>query len=111
MQKIGSMRSVNPYNPFLAMWIAVERQPQGMTEPLHPEQRITRAEAIRLYTINNAFLTFEEMQKGSLESGKLADFIIIDRDLLNCPTDEIPATKVLRTFVGGRQVYPTVEAN
>ncbi len=111
MQKIGSMRSVNPYNPFLGMWIAVARQPQGATEPLHSEQKISRAEAIRLYTINNAYLTFEEKQKGSLESGKLADFIIVDRDLLECPVDDIRETQVLQTFVGGRQVYPTVEAN
>jgi predicted amidohydrolase YtcJ len=111
MQKIGSMRSVNPYNPFLGMWIAVARQPQGAIEPLHSEQKISRAEAIRLYTINNAYLTFEEKQKGSLESGKLADFIIVDRDLLKCPVDDIRETQVLQTFVGGRQVYPTVEAN
>jgi predicted amidohydrolase YtcJ len=111
MQKIGSMRSVNPYNPFLGMWIAVARQPQGASEPLHASQKISRAEAIRLYTINNAYLTFEEKQKGSLESGKLADLIILDRDLLNCPVDDIRDTQVLRTFVGGRQVYPAVEAN
>jgi predicted amidohydrolase YtcJ len=105
MQKIGSLRSVNPYNPFLGMAIAVERMPRGMDRALHPEQSITRQEAIRLYTWNNAYLTFEEKQKGSLETGKLADFIIIDRDLLECPVDQIASTKVVETYVGGKRVY------
>ena len=64
MQKIGSLRSINPYNPFLAMWTTIVRQPRGSKAPLHPEQALTREQAIRLYTINNAFLTFEEAQEG-----------------------------------------------
>ena len=76
MQKIGSFRSINPYNPFLGMWIALTRQPRWTKQPLHPEQRISREQAIRLYTSNNAFLTFSEKDKGSLEKGKLADFVI-----------------------------------
>src|SRR5215471_1375037 len=63
MQKIGSRRSVNPYNPFLGMWITLARQPRRSDSPLHPEQRLTREQALRLYTINNAFLTFEEKEK------------------------------------------------
>jgi hypothetical protein len=105
MQKIGSFRSVNPYNPFLGMSVAVQRIPRGLDEPLHPEQSITRQEAIRLYTLNNAYLTFEEDQKGSIQAGKLADFIIIDRDILECPLEQIASTKVLETYVGGKQVY------
>lgn len=106
MQKIGSLRSLNPYNPFLGIWTAVTRLPRGLDEALHPEQRITRHEAIRLYTLNNAYLTFEEKEKGSIEAGKLADFIIIDRDLLQCQTDDIATTKVLGTYLGGKKVYP-----
>jgi predicted amidohydrolase YtcJ len=87
------------------MSIAVERMPRGMDRAIHPEQSITRQEAIRLYTWNNAYLTFEEKQKGSLETGKLADFIIIDRDLLECPVDQIASTKVVETYVGGKRVY------
>ena len=86
MQKIGSLRSINPYNPFLGMWTTIVRQPRGADAPLHPEQNLTREQAIRLYTINNAFLTFEEAQKGSLEAGKLADFVVLDRDILNVPS-------------------------
>jgi len=105
MQKIGSLRSINQYNPFLGMWITLTRQPRWTDQPLHPEQRITRERAIRLYTINNAYLTFEENQKGSLESGKLADFIVLDRDILNCPTDAVKDIQVETTYLGGKLLY------
>ncbi|MBI1348221.1 amidohydrolase family protein [bacterium] len=105
MQKIGSFRSVNPYNPFLGMWIAITRQPRHFATPLHTEQQISREQALRLYTINNAFLTFEEHMKGSLEPGKLADFVILDDDLLTCPLETLPQLTVFATYVGGRQVY------
>ncbi len=105
MQKLGSFRSINPYNPFLGMWITLTRQPRWMEEPLHPEQIISREQAIRLYTINNAYLTFEEKEKGSLEAGKLADFIVLDRDILTCPVDEVKSINVLETWLGGRRIY------
>lgn len=105
MQKIGSMRSVNPYNPFLGIWTTLTRHPRWMGESLRPEQIIERADAIRLYTINNAWLTFEEKEKGSLEPGKLADFIVLDRDILTCPVEEVRAITVRETWLGGRQVY------
>ncbi len=105
MQKIGSFRSINPYNPFLGMWIALTRQPRWTDQPLHPEQRISREQAIRLYTINNAFLMFEEKQKGSLEKGKLADFIVLDRDILTFPVDEVKSIQVEQTYLGGKLVY------
>ena len=105
MQKLGSLRSINPYNPFLGMWTVLARQPRWTDKPLHPEQRLTRPEAVRLYTLNNAYLTFEERQKGSLEAGKLADFIILDRDILACPLDEVRDIQVRETWLGGRRVY------
>jgi hypothetical protein len=105
MQKIGSLRSINPYNPFLGMWIALTRQPRWAEQPLHPEQRISREQAIRLYTINNAWLTFEEKEKGSLEAGKLADFIVLDRDILTCRLDDIRQIQVEQTWLGGKPIY------
>lgn len=106
MQKLGRRRSLNTYDPFLGIWTALTRQPRWTDQPLHPEQRITREQAIRLYTINNARLTFEEKHKGSLEPGKLADFIILDRDILTCPLDALKDTIVEATYLGGRRVHP-----
>ena len=110
MQKFGSLRSINPYNPFLGMWITLTRQPRWAEQPLRPEQRITREQALQLYTINNAFLMFAEKDKGSLEPGKLADFIVLDRDYLTCPVNEVADIEVRQTFVGGRQVYDAAAA-
>jgi predicted amidohydrolase YtcJ len=70
-----------------------------------PEERLTREQALQLYTINNAYLNHEEKEKGSLEVGKLADLIVIDRDLLTCPINAVRETKVLYTIVGGKVVY------
>jgi predicted amidohydrolase YtcJ len=106
MQKLGGFRSINPYNPFLGMWIVLKRQPKWTESALHPEQRVTREQAIRLYTINNAYLTFEEKEKGSLEKGKLADFIVLEHDILTVPLDEVKDIKVERTYLGGKQVHP-----
>jgi len=105
MQKIGSFRSINAYNPFLGMETTLTRRPRWMDGPLHPEQCISREQAIRLYTINNAFLTFDEKEKGSLESGKLADFIVIDKDILTCPLNEVRSIEVERTYLGGKPIY------
>jgi predicted amidohydrolase YtcJ len=106
MQKIGSLRSINPYNPFLAMWTTIARLPRGADAPLHPEQSLTREQAIRFYTINNAFLTFEETHKGSIEPGKLADFVVLDRDIMTCPVNDIKDIKVEATYLEGAKVYP-----
>lgn len=105
MQKIGSMRSINPYNPFFGMWITLVRQPRWTDTLMQPEQRLTREEAIRLYTIDNAHITFTEDEKGTLEAGKLADLIVLDRDILQCPVDEVKDIQVERTYLGGRLVY------
>lgn len=105
MQKIGSLRSVNPYNPFLGMWIAITRQPRAGGTALHPEQKISREEALRLYTTNNAWVLFAEKDRGSLEPGKLADFAILETDLLTCPEEAIKDIQVRATYLGGKVVY------
>ncbi len=105
MQKLGSLRSNNPYNPFLGMATAITRRARWYDGALHPEEALTREQAIQLYTVNSARVLFLEGITGSLQPGKLADFILIDRDLLRCPEADIVGTKVLRTYVGGRLVY------
>lgn len=105
MQKIGSLRSINPYNPFLAMATATTRQAKWYEGQLHPEEALTREQAIRFYTANNAWLLFLDEQVGTLETGKLADMIVVDRDLLTCSAEELKGAQVLNTYLAGRQVY------
>lgn len=105
MQKIGSLRSINPYNPFLGMATAITRKARRLDSPLHPEEALTREQAIRFYTLNNAHLLFCEDKLGSLQAGKLADMVVLDTDILTCPVDQIVKTRVLKTFLDGRVVY------
>lgn len=105
MQKIGSLRSINPYNPWLGMWTAITRNARKLDAPVSPGNAITREEAIRLYTTNNAYLLKLEHDTGSVEKGKLADLILLDRNPLTCPIDDLPQTKVLKTWLGGKLVH------
>lgn len=105
MQKIGGMRSINPYHPFLGMEITQTRLPRGMDKALHPEEALTPLQALRMYTINNAKIMFLDDVTGSLETGKLADLIVVDRDPLTTPAADLRNTQVLKTYVGGKLVY------
>jgi hypothetical protein len=71
----------------------------------HPEQRLTRQEALETYTANNAYAAFEEDLKGSLSPGKLADFVMLDRDILEVPDAELAGARVVTTVLGGRVAY------
>jgi predicted amidohydrolase YtcJ len=104
MLHFDPLDSTNPWSPWLGIWVALTRKLErgGVLEP---SEALTREQALRLYTINNAYLHHEEKEKGSLEPGKLADLIVIDRDVLTCPVDDIRTTQVLTTVVGGKVVY------
>ena len=104
MIKLDPRKSTNPWDPWLGIETAVTRRLES-GEVLMPDECISREDALRLYTINNAYLGHEEKDKGTLETGKLADLIIIDRDYLKCPANEIGSTRVLTTIVGGRVVF------
>jgi predicted amidohydrolase YtcJ len=101
----GTDSPVTPYPPFPSLWASIARRTEVNNVRMGTEQCITREEAIRLYTINGAYHTFEENIKGSIEPGKLADMIVIDRDILTCSLDDIRDTEVLRTILGGMTVY------
>ncbi len=104
MQKIGSLRSINPYNPFLGMWITITRRAKWYEGVLHPEEALSREQAVRFYTVNNAFLLSREKEVGSIEEGKFADLAVLDRDILTCPVDQIRDTQVVRTFLNGKEL-------
>jgi predicted amidohydrolase YtcJ len=96
--------AVNPYNPFLAIWMMITRvTTEGNV--LRPEERLTRQEAIRAYTNGSAYLQFSEKLRGSIEPGKLADLVVIDRDILTCPEDEVRKIQPLLTLVEGKPVF------
>jgi hypothetical protein len=100
----GTDAPVEPLNPFPSLHATVTRKLADGTE-FFPEQCMTIDEAIRSYTINGAYAAFEEQLKGSLTVGKLADMVVVDRDLREVPAAEIPQTRVLKTIIGGRVVY------
>jgi predicted amidohydrolase YtcJ len=104
MIKLDALEATNPWDPWLGMATALTRTTERGTD-LGQDECLTREQAVRLYTINNAYLHHEEKMKGSLEPGKLADLIVIDRDVLTCPAKDVAKTRVLYTIVGGRVVY------
>jgi len=105
MQKIGARRAINPYDPFLGMQTTVTRRARGLDHPLHAEEALSREQALRMYTANNAYVLRQEAKLGSLEIGKQADFVILDTDLLTCEPEQIGSAQVLATWVGGREVF------
>ena len=98
--------SINPFNPFLGMWIALTRRARWVDGPVIGPEALTREQALRLYTVNSAQVSFAEKETGTLEPGKFADFIVIDRDILDCPVDEVKSIRCLATYLGGKRVHP-----
>ena len=103
----GSDFPLESDNPFFGLYSAVTRQDhQGRPAGgWHPEQAMTLTEAFRAFTLDAAFAQHQEQSKGSLEPGKLADFILVDRDLFRIPARDLWKIRVRETWVGGRQVY------
>ncbi len=104
----GSDWSVAPLSPILGIDAAVNRQTLDGKDPngWFPEQRITVAESLEAYTLASAYAAFEEKDRGSLEPGKLADLVVLSRDILaSDQRDHIAETTVVLTMVGGRVVY------
>lgn len=100
----GTDTPVEDINPILSFYATVTRRlADGST--FFPEQRLTREEALKSYTLNNAYAAFEEKIKGSLTPGKLADLVVLSRDIMTIPEDQIPGTEVIYTIVGGKIVY------
>ncbi len=103
----GSDWSVTTMNPFYAIQVALTRRgPDDIErEPWTPQHLVDLYTVLAGYTTGGAYLTFREKDTGSLEPGKLADLIVLDRDLFAIPATEIHRTKVLLTMLGGREVY------
>ena len=103
----GTSASEYPINPMLGLYAAVTRQTLSGQPAAgwFPEQRISIEDAIRAYTYNTAYANFEEKIKGSIETGKLADIVVLSKNLLRVPPKEFLTTEAVYTVVGGRVVY------
>ncbi len=100
----GTDAPVEDVDPIASLHASVTRQPKK-GPAFFPEQRMTRMEALRSYTVANAYAAFEEELKGTLAPGRLADVVVLSKDLSTIPDEEILSTEVLTTIVGGKVVY------
>ena len=103
----GSDFAIYSHNPLTGIYAAVTRQDEKgyPEEGWQPEQRLTREEALKGYTIWPAYAAFQDDLVGSLEAGKLADLVVLDKDILTIPPKEILQTHPVLTMVGGKIVY------
>jgi len=100
----GTDPPVEEIDPIASFHCSIARQlPDGSI--FQPEQRMTREQTLRSYTINNAYAAFEETFKGSLELGKLADVTVLSKDIMIVPEDEILETEIVYTIIGGKIKY------
>jgi predicted amidohydrolase YtcJ len=109
----GTDAPVELINPFHGLFAAVSRQSRDGQPPggWYPEEKMTREEALKSYTLWAAYGAFEEKIKGSIQSGKLADFVVIDKDYMNCGESEIKDIRALQTVIGGKVVYPVKQVS
>ena len=101
----GTDYPVEPITPFRGVYAAVTRKNEAGTKEYFTEQKLTIEQALGAYTMGSAYAQFAEKQKGTLAPGMLADFVVLDRDLIKVTPSQILKTRVLRTVVGGKTVY------
>ena len=103
----GTDWEVAPLDPLLGVYAAVTRATLDGKNPngWFPEQKLTVAEAVEAYTMGSAYAEFEEKEKGSITSGKLADMVLLSDDIFSVPPEKIRDARVLKTFVGGKLVF------
>jgi predicted amidohydrolase YtcJ len=103
----GSDFPVEEPNPLLGFYAAITRQDRAGNPPdgWFPDQRMTRDEALKSWTLSGAWAAFEESEKGSLAPGKLADFVMLSADIMRVPPREILTTRVTMTVLGGEVVH------
>lgn len=103
----GSDWTVAPLSPILGIYAAVTRETLDGKNPggWFPEQKISVEDALRAYTVNNAYAGFQENKTGMLKAGLYADFVILDKNLITIPPDEIKDVKVVQTTINGKTVY------
>jgi predicted amidohydrolase YtcJ len=96
--------AMNPFNPFLTMYVAVTRRTEA-GQVIGERERVSREQALRMMTVDAAYLTFDEPTRGSIEVGKVGDLVVLSDDLLTCPEDRIRAITAETTVIGGRVAF------
>jgi predicted amidohydrolase YtcJ len=97
--------AVSPYTPFLSLYWELTGKTVSGSATRARDELPSRIDALKTYTVNGAWMSFEEGQRGSLTPGKLADLAVLDRDYLTVPVDDIAKTQSLLTLLGGHAVY------
>ena len=105
----GTDAPVEEVSPIASFYASVTRRTKDGSA-FFPQQRMTREEALKSYTLNNAFAAFEEKDKGSLQAGKLADITVLSQDIMTVPDADLPSTKIVYTIVGGKVVFTSSPA-
>jgi hypothetical protein len=100
----GTDAPVEDVDPIASFYSTVSRK---LTDGsvFFPDQRMSRMEALKSYTINGAYAAFEEGSRGSLKAGKYADMVVLSKDIMTVPEDQIPTAQVVYTIVGGKVRY------
>jgi predicted amidohydrolase YtcJ len=100
----GTDTPVEDVDPIMSFYGSVSRKTrEGIV--FVPEQRVSREEGLRAYTLNNAYASFEEKELGSLTPGKYADIVVLSKNIMTVPEDEIPTARVDLTILGGKVRY------
>jgi predicted amidohydrolase YtcJ len=107
----GTDAPVEPINPIPCFYASITRKTlKGEPENgYEPEEKMTREQALRSYTLDAAYGAFEEKFKGSIEPGKLADFTVFSKDIMSIPESEILTTEVEMTIVGGKVAFAKIK--
>jgi predicted amidohydrolase YtcJ len=96
--------ALNPFNPFLTIYAATTRRTE-QGEVIGARESVSREEALRMMTSAAARFSFDESSRGSIERGKLGDFVMLDTDILTCPAEKLPSIRPVLTVVGGRIAF------
>src|SRR2546425_6511520 len=100
---------LNGRNPWLSLWWLVTGKSVDGALPRYEAHRLSRAEALRLYTAGSAWFSFDENSRGTLKPGKLADMAVLSEDFFSVDEDAIPSLESVLTLVGGRPVYANAD--
>jgi predicted amidohydrolase YtcJ len=99
-----------PNNPMIPFYFYITRKSRA-GETVGADEKISREDALRIFTVNPAYATFEEKAKGSIAPGMLADFVVLNQDIMSVPDEKLLETHPLATFVGGKKVYAAENTN